>query len=128
MLGQFRFLSCGGSQSTQSSIVLLLIENVGNYDSLLLHCGRGGGGRVDQWEVSNWLCDHRVNERPRKKSHGKGKNRQTDTQTDRHTDSVTTRPTRPRGSSWWKINLTTPKLKTTYTIHLLNGLYWILIP
>ena len=34
----------------------------------------------------------------RKKLHGKG----TNTQTDTHTDFATTRPTQPRGPSWWK--------------------------
>ena len=38
ILGQFRFLLCGGFQITLIFIVFLLIENVGSYDSLLLHC------------------------------------------------------------------------------------------
>ena len=44
------------------------------------------------------------NHRPRGpmigKFHGKGTNRHTNRQTHKHTDSVTTRPTRPRGPSW----------------------------
>ena len=38
ILRQFCFLSCGGFQIKQSLIFLLLIENVGSYNSLLLHC------------------------------------------------------------------------------------------
>ena len=30
----------------------------------------------NQWEAANWSCDHRANERPWKKSHGKGTNTQ----------------------------------------------------
>jgi hypothetical protein len=58
---------------------------------------RGGWG-IDQWEAGIWLCDLRANERPWKKSHGKGTSRQRRQQT----DIATTRPTRPRGPSWWK--------------------------
>ena len=54
-----------------------------------------------QWEAGIWSCDLRANERPQKNLHGNGTlNRHTHT----HTDSVTTRPTRPRGPSWWKIS------------------------
>ena len=38
ILGQFRFLSCDGFQIMQKIIVLWLKQNVGSYDSLLLHC------------------------------------------------------------------------------------------
>ena len=43
------------------------------------------GRRVDQWEAGIWSCDLRTNERPRKKLHGKGTDRQTDTHTHRRT-------------------------------------------
>ena len=43
-----------------------------------------------------------TNERPRKKSHGKGTDTQTDSQTDRQTDMSNFWPTRPRGPSWWE--------------------------
>ena len=70
--------------------------------------GEGKGGGVDQWEAPNWSCDHRANERPQtdhvttgpqKKLHGKRTSRNT------QTDFLTTRPTRPRGPSWWKLSL-----------------------
>ena len=51
-----------------------------------------------QWEAGIWSCDLRANERPKKKLHGKGTNRQTHKQT----DMSTLWPTRPRGPSWWK--------------------------
>ena len=38
IVGKFSFLSCGGSHNTQSFIIYVLTENVGIYNSLLLHC------------------------------------------------------------------------------------------
>ena len=66
------------------------------------------GRRVDQWEAGIWSCDLRANERSRKKLHEKGTSKK---QRNKHrnkqerkkqTHIVTTRPTRPRGPSWWK--------------------------
>ena len=47
--------------------------------------GQWEGRRVDQWETGIWPCDRRTNERPRKKTHEMG----TDKQTDGHVDSLT---------------------------------------
>ena len=66
ILGQFRFLSCGGFQITQKFIVLLLIENVGSYDSLLLHCAPPPPGPPESllpnvvmiYSCSVLLCNH----------------------------------------------------------------------
>ena len=38
-----------------------------------------------------------------------GRGHSTHTQTDRQTDIATTRPTRPRGPSWWKLTPWTPR-------------------
>ena len=76
----------------------------------------------------NWSCDHRDNERPLKNHIGRG---QKSTQ---HTDTATTRPTRPRGPSWWKsrIRETLNLLINAYTItmkrkELKGGIYLFLI-
>ena len=71
-------------------------KKLGGYNFFI----RGGGG-VGQWEARIWSCDLRPNERPRKKSHGEGTYTQ-HTYTQR-TDTVTYRPTRPRGAELVKI-------------------------
>ena len=67
------------------------------------------GGRDDQWEALKWSCDHRANKRPNKKLNGKGTNKSISPRQQQHTDIATTRPTRPRGPSWWKTYLTSTK-------------------